>query len=176
MPIYRGPQKVTPMPGGVKPVKAYRGGRLVYSASLPVVVINGTFGTQSRDQFRAACVQFGTTYSAVAELPFQLDTSAATNLSQMFLQCANLVSVPPMDTSNVTDMKRMFEQCDRLAFVPDLATSEVTTINSMFYYCEALSDGNVRLIGKRSGVDVKWAIQASKLTRVPFFNASGQPI
>lgn len=176
MPIYRGTRKVTPMPGGVKPAKVYRGNRLVYSAALPVVVINGTSGTQSRDQFRAACVQYGTTYSAVVELPFLLDTSAATNLSQMFLQCSNLVTVPPMITSNVTDMSRMFEQCGKLVSVPDLATSNVTTVNSMFYHTSSLTDGNVRLIGKKSGVNVQWAIQGSKLTRVPFFNAAGQPI
>ena len=81
-----------------------------------------------------------------------------------------------MNTSKVTDMTRMFEQCRKLVFVPDLATSNVTTINSMFYYTTALTDGNVRLIGKKSGVNVQWAINGSGLTRVPFFNANGQPI
>ena len=35
MPIYRGSQKVTPMRGGVKPKKVYRGSSLVYTGAAP---------------------------------------------------------------------------------------------------------------------------------------------
>ena len=82
MSLQFGPTKIGGMQyNGATIGEAMYNGQIVYRSALPVVVINGTSGTQSRDQFRAACVQYGTTYSTVTQLPFQLDTSAATNLS-----------------------------------------------------------------------------------------------
>ena len=65
----------------------------VWSAAppgLPVVTITGTTSTAARDQFRAACVEYGTTYQTVTELPFLLDTGRATRMVSMFRDCTSL--------------------------------------------------------------------------------------
>ena len=60
--------------------------------------------------------------------------------------------------------------------MPDLDTAAVTTVHSMFRNCSALTDGNVRLIGKKSGVVTTSMITGSGLTRMPFFDTNGNPI
>lgn len=147
-----------------------------WAAPLPVVYItdNSTWGAQT--QFRQACTNYGTSYGTVVNLPFQLDTSAATNLRYMFTDCASLTTVPEMDTSNVTNMSRMFSGCSSLVHVPDVDTSDVTDTGYMFNNCSSLTDGNARCIGKKSGVYTANMIRNSGLTREPFYNSSGQPI
>lgn len=153
------------------------GSQVVWEAGpLPVVQITGTSGTVSREQFRQACIDYGTTYQTVTRLPFQLDTSGATNLYQMFMQCYALTSAPEMDTSNVTDTRHTFLQCQNLANVPDMDTSRVTNAFSMFQNCFTLTDGNVRLIGKHPSVSTGNMIVGSGLTRLPFYDAAGNPI
>lgn len=156
--------------------EAMYNGQTVYTSGLPVVHITGTTTNGSRDQFRAACVAHGTTYQTVVELPFALDTSASTRTSGMFNGCLSLTHVPEMDTSNVTNMSDMFRNCLSLAHVPDLETSNVTSATYMFDSCPALTDGNVRLIGKHPSVSILFMIRGSGLTREPFFDAAGNPI
>ena len=185
--------------------RVYVGDLEVWSAdpsgpTLPVVVITGTSTTAARDQFRQACIDYGTTYDTVQVLPFQLDTSQATNTRSMFDDCSSLTHVPDLDTSNVTDMGRMFRNCSSLTRVPDLDTSQVTAMDrmfqgcsslaqvpdlntenvtdmsNMFRSCSSLTDGNVRLIGKHPNVDTSLMIRDSGLTREPFYDANGNPI
>ena len=167
---------------------------------LPVVTITGTTMTGARDQFRAACIDYGTTFDTVKVLPFRLDTSNTTSMAHMFRDCAALTSVPPLDTSNVTSMSNMFvdcaalttapemdtsnvdrmnnmfQRCTHLTHVPDLATSNVTNAGWMFDGCTLLTDGNVRLIGKHPTVITSAMIQGSGLTREPFYDTDGNPI
>ena len=105
----------------------------------PLVTITGTSTYGSRDQFRQACIDFGTTHDTVEALPFLLDTSQATNMSYMFQDCSSLTSVPDMDSSNVTDMRYMFRNCSSLTSVSDLDTSQVTNMDSMFQRCSSLT-------------------------------------
>ena len=105
----------------------------------PVVEIIGTSGNQSRDQFRQVCIEFGTTYDTVEELPFDLDTSQATNLLGLFDGCSNLTAVSKLDTSSVTNMGAMFNRCSSLTAVPELDTSSVTNMGDMFYGCSSLT-------------------------------------
>ena len=178
MPIYRGTQRVTPRPGGQSVARVYRGDRLVWQAGpvLPVVQITGTSGFKSRDQFRQVCIDHGTTYQTVQTLPFLLDTSQATVITSMFSGCSSLTHVPDMDTSNVTDTRSMFQNCSSLTHVPDLDTSNVTDVRYMFQGCFALTDGNVRCIGRHPNVSTNYMIAGSGLTRLPFFDANGNPI
>ena len=190
MAVYRGGQSVK---------RVYRGDMEVWSA-LPTVVITGTTSNQSRDQFRQACIDHGTTYDTVVELPFLLDTSSATSTLRLFLDCSSLISAPAMDTSQVTNIAYMFDGCSSLTSAPDLDTSQVTTMSymfrdcssltsvsdmdtsdvtnmsRMFYNCSALTDGNVRLIGKHPNVRTSYMIQDSGLTREPFYDSNGNPI
>ena len=70
------------------------------------------------------------------------DTSNVTNMSQMFNNCPNLVSVymAGTDTSNVTDMSYLFAVCNKLETVnlDGIDTSKVTTMKGMFANCYGL--------------------------------------
>ena len=158
------------------PVEAvYYGSDLVWSAEtdLPVVQITGTSGTVSRDQFRAACTTHGVNYQTVQTLPFLLDTSAATNLSNLFDGCASLISVPDLDTSAAITLTSMFFGCSSLTAVPDLDTSIAQSLAALFYGCAALTDGNARLVGRHPFANTGSMILASGLTREPFLGAEG---
>ena len=105
-----------------------------------------------------------------------MDTSQVTNMMSMFDGCSSLTTAPVMDTAQVTDMRSMFYDCSSLTTVPDMDTRNVTLMNDMFRNCSSLTDGNVRLIGKRTGANTVRMIQGSGLTREPFYDSSGQPI
>lgn len=67
------------------------------------------------------------------------DTSNVTNMTDMFHNCFNLVELDlsTFDTSKVTDMTGMFDYCKRLVEL-DLSsfdTSNVTDMNDMFGHC-----------------------------------------
>ena len=167
---------------------------------LPVVTITGTSVYQSRDQFRAACTQYGVDYQTVQRLPFlldtsqatdlyemfrdcsslttvpDLDTSQATNLSNMFRNCSSLTTVPDLDTSQATNLSYMFYNCSALTTVPDLDTSQATSLGYMFYNCSSLTDGNVRCIGRHPNAYTFSMILSSGLTRLPFYDTNGNPI
>ena len=105
-----------------------------------------------------------------------MDTSQVTDMQSMFYNCRALTTVPDMDTSQVTNMSSMFYGCSSLTTVPDMHTSNASDVGRMFYGCSSLTDGNVRLIGKRTGVNTYGMITQSGLTREPFYDSSGQPI
>ena len=113
--------------------------------------------------------------SSLTTVP-DMDTSQVTNMMSMFDGCSSLTTAPAMDTSQVTDMRSMFYDCSSLTTVPDMDTRNVAIMYDMFRDCSSLTDGNVRLIGKRTGVSTVRMIQGSGLTREPFYDSSGQPI
>ena len=201
MSIHIDGKKITAMYwGGQKIREAWYEGQRVFSGK-PVEVMPPTsnwYGAQ--DWLRGRLTEYGEDYRTVEELPFEIDSSQVTNMSGMFRRCSSLASVPDMDTSQVTNMNVMFHGCSSLTTVPDMDTSQVTDMGSMFYGCSSLTtvpdmhtsnasdvsrmfygcssltDGNVRLIGKRTGVNTYGMIQGSGLTREPFYDSSGQPI
>ena len=113
--------------------------------------------------------------SSLTTVP-DMDTSQVTSMLSMFDGCSSLTTAPVMDTSQATDMRSMFRGCSSLTTVPDMDTSQVTIMSDMFRGCSSLTDGNVRLIGKRTGVSTVRMIRDSGLTREPFYDSSGQPI
>ena len=113
--------------------------------------------------------------SSLTAVP-EMNTSNVTNMKRMFSDCSSLTAVPEMNTSNVTNMERMFSDCSNLTHVPDLATHNVDNAEQMFINCKKLTDGNVRLIGKKDGVNTRAIRSASGLTRDPFYTPDGQPI
>lgn len=133
-------------------------------------------GYEARDQLRSALSARGYDYQTVEYIPFDIEFIGTGSAKDMFRDCAALTSAPDMDTSQVTDMNGMFENCAALTYVPDLQTSNVADVSYMFWRCTSLTDGNVRLIGKKTGVATASAIGNSGLTRVPFYNTSGNPI
>ena len=197
MTVYFGDKKIKEMYwGGRKIREAWYEGQRVFSGR-PVEVMPPTPGL---DWLQAKLTEYGEDYRTVEELPFEIDSSQVTNMSYMFYGCRALTTVPDMDTSQVTTMQSMFYNCRALTTVPDMDTSQVTNMSSMFYGCSSLTsvpdmhtsnasdvgrmfygcssltDGNVRLIGKRTGVNTYGMITQSGLTREPFYDSSGQPI
>ena len=170
-------KKVTAMYwGGRKIREAWYEGQRVFSGR-PVEVMPPTPGADdARDWLRAKLTEYGEDYRTVEELPFEIDSSQATTMREMFWGCSALVTAPIMDTSNVTDMYGMFRVCSSLTTVPDMDTSQVTNMMYMFQGCSSLTDGNVRLIGKHPRVNTTLMIGRSGLTREPFYDSSGQPI
>ena len=161
---------------GSTPVReVYVGAEKVWTARETVQITLGT-GFEARNQFRAALADRGLGYKTVTEIPFEIELVGTGVMSSMFNSCSSLTSVPEMDTSNVIMMSSMFYGCSSLTSVPDLDTSSVTNARNMFYGCSSLTDGNVRLIGKRTGVNTYGMITQSGLTREPFYDTNGNPI
>lgn len=113
--------------------------------------------------------------SSLVKVP-DMNTTQVTNMSQMFMGCHSLIAAPAVDTSQVTKMRDMFKRCGSLVEVPEMDTSQVTDTSYMFFGCGKITDGNVRLIGKRPGVATGGMITKSGLTREPFYDSSGRPI
>ena len=67
------------------------------------------------------------------------DTENVTSISNMFVGCSNLTTVPLLNTSNVTNMTYTFENCKALTTIPLLDTSKVTNMGYMFYNCQVLT-------------------------------------
>ena len=170
-------KKVTAMYwGGQKIREAWYEGERVFSGK-PVEVMPAVSGTyDARDWLRAKLTEYGEDYRTVEEVPFEIDSRQVTTMREMFDGCSSLTTAPVMDTSQVTSMRRMFRDCSSLTTVPDMDTRQVTDMSEMFRGCAQLTDGNVRLIGKRTGVNTVRMIQGSGLTREPFYDSSGQPI
>lgn len=158
---------------GSTPVKAvYVGSQKVWPT---IVQITGTSGMTSRNQLRDAVTALGLNYRTVTHLPFEIDTSQATSLLDLFNGWTALVVAPEMTTPQVTDMGGLFRGCTALEYVGDLQTSNVTNAGYMFNACPALTDGNVRLLGKHPNVSTTAMIANSGLTREPWYTADGQP-
>lgn len=161
-------QSVSLYVGGNPPTKVW--------PTRETVQITLGYGTQARDQFRAALSARGLDYRTVTEIPFDIELVGGVSLLNMFRDCAALTTVPAMDTSNVTNMETMFYNCSSLTYVPDLDTSQVVHASYMFNGCSALTDGNVRLLGKAANVKTADMIGRSGLTREPWYTADGTPI
>ena len=201
MSIHIDGKKITAMYwGGRKIREAWCEGQRVFSGK-PVEVMPATPNWyDAQDWLRGRLTEYGEDYRTVEELPFEIDTGESSNLDSMFRGCSSLTTVPDMDTRQVTnmlsmfdgcsslttapvmdtrqvtDMRSMFRGCSSLTTVPDMDTSSVTDMGDMFRGCSSLTDGNVRLIGKRTGVSTVRMIRDSGLTREPFYDSSGQPI
>ena len=99
------------------------------------------------------------------------DTENVTSISNMFVGCSNLTTVPLLNTSNVTDMTYTFENCKALTTIPFLDTSKVTNMGYMFNNCQVLTSipqlntSNVTNMGSMF-------YNCTSLTAVPALDAS----
>ena len=100
-----------------------------------------------------------------------LDTSQVTNMSAMFNDCSNLISIPTLDTSKVTDMQSMFYGCTSLTTMPALDTSKVTNMNSMFNQCTSLASIPALDTSKVTGMNNMF-VSCSSLTSIPTLDTS----
>lgn len=79
------------------------------------------------------------------------DTSAVTDVLEMFRGCSALISAIAFDTSNVTSFVNMFKQCTNLKGVPYFETGSATHVTSMFEGCTSVKSGAIALYTRMSG-------------------------
>lgn len=146
----------------------------VEQVSIPKATDNST---TARDAFRAVLASRGLNHRTITYLPFQIVlTGNGNSVFDLFAYCSELKSVPSIQLPGVTSTRGMFNHCTALTSVGDLQTSNVSNTMYMFWNCSSLTDGKVRLIGKHPSVVTDVMISGSGLTRLPFYNTSGNPI
>lgn len=74
-----------------------------------------------------------------------LDTSAVTDFSNLFLGFSKLVTPPMMDTSNGTVFDNMFNGCTALTAIPEYDFSSAISVNSIFSYSGLISVPNLNM-------------------------------
>ena len=109
----------------------------------------------------------------------KLDTSAVTNMKDMFNNCQALTSldVSNFNTSAVTNMKSMFNFCQALTalYLSNFNTSAVTDMSAMFNFCQALTSLDVSNFNTSAVTDMSsmfYGCQALTSLDVSNFNTS----
>lgn len=79
-----------------------------------------------------------------------LDTSALTNMSNLFLRCSSLLSVTGLEDKvfdKVTNISNMFKECTNLVEIPNVfnGMTEVTDLNALFHSCSSLIEIKLEL-------------------------------
>lgn len=83
------------------------------------------------------------TYQTMTELPIEMKTAdynSVVNMTFMFADCIQLITIPKLNTKNVTVMDSTFYCCTSLYSIMGLDTSNVTIMNDCFSNCENLVD------------------------------------
>ena len=96
--------------------------------------------------FPADCSELFRDFRALSFDIVKADTSAVTDMSWMFRDCTQAVSVTLsdyktfIDTSNVTTMKGMFSRCSSLGSISlyGINTANAENFSGMFHYCSEL--------------------------------------
>ena len=104
-----------------------------------------------------------------------LDTSQATSVYDMFINCINLTNldVSKFDTSQVTNMGSMFSDCSSLTSldVSNFDTSQVTTMTWMFAECHSLTNLDLSNFDTSQVTDMSWMFdECQKLTSLDVSN------
>ena len=68
------------------------------------------------------------------------DTSNVTNMSYMFFNCPNLISIPELNTSKAKNMSYMFRNCTNLITITLLDVSSLLNVSNMFNNCTNLTN------------------------------------
>lgn len=97
-----------------------------------------------------------------------LTIGACTNMSNMFIGCLSLQSVPLFDTALVKDMLQMFNICASIRKIPLFNTAAVTRFQQMFADCTSLE--TVPLFNVASGNNFNQMFSGCRaLKEVPLF-------
>ena len=107
---------------------------------------------------------------SLAYIP-QLNTSNVTDMSKMFYLCYSLTSIPQLDTNKATNMSYMFSNCSLLTSIPQLNTSKVTDMSYMFEKCPSLT--TIPQLDTHSVTNMSYMFSAcSSLTSIPLLDTS----
>lgn len=99
------------------------------------------------------------------------DTSAVTNMTDMFSNCINLKEIPLLNTSNVTTMYGTFSGCTNLTTIPLLDTSKTINTSSMFSDCNNLKKIPLLNTSKVTHMDAMFSMCQSLVT-IPLLDTS----
>ena len=100
-----------------------------------------------------------------------IDTSAVTNMDNMFQDCTSLTTISQLDTSKVTNMNNMFQNCSALTTIPLLNTSKVVIMNNMFQDCTSLT--TIPLLNTSKVVTMNYMFSGCiSLTTIPQLDTS----
>ena len=106
----------------------------------------------------------------IKQIPL-IDTSAVTNMDNMFQDCTSLTTISQLDTSKVTNMNNMFQNCSALTTIPLLNTSKVVVMNNMFQDCTSLT--TIPLLNTSKVVTMNYMFSGCiSLTTIPQLDTS----
>jgi hypothetical protein len=152
------------------------GGPNLTASGLTIGGTNVRFAMCERAALRniGSCTSFASLFSAfrgLREVVITASTSAVTNISNMFLNCSNLVSAPLFNTAAVTNMESAFNGCNNLSVVPLLNTTLVTNMSSMFAACSSLA--TIPLLNTAAATNISnMFLNCSSLTTLPLLNTA----
>ena len=109
-------------------------------------------------------------YSTWEKLPL-LDTGHLTDMSSMFINCANLIDISAINIDSATDISYMLFNCESLTTVPLLDTSKVENMSGLFNGCTSLT--TVPLLDTSSVTSMLSMFDScTSLTTVPLLDTS----
>lgn len=111
---------------------------ITLAEGIETVYLTGTSGSASRDQLRSALSALGLSHTTVSRLPFALDTTHATILTDLFIGMRALEAVPYFSLDGIISTAGMFRGCWALKSIPMINTSSVTNASFMFDDARAL--------------------------------------
>lgn len=108
--------------------------------------------------------------TSLEEAPL-FDTSAAVSTNGFFNACKSLVSVPAYNFGNTLDCSNLFNGCSRLYTIPLISTGKCTTFNSAFNACTSLVTIPLLDTGKATNMGGMFA-GCGALETIPLLNTS----
>lgn len=95
-----------------------------------------TVNVQPKINIAKEKIKFG--YADITTVPEWADFEGITDMSDMFIYCSNLTTIPHINTSNVTKMSSMLSNCINLETIPLIDTSKVTKFEFFVSSCSKL--------------------------------------
>lgn len=112
--------------------EAMYNGQLVYSSAPALPVENISVGSESlaaRNAYRNLCIEYGTTYTTVENLPFNIDLTGTSNAAYMFDGSTKLKQMPVITgLEGVTNFGYFVRDCSALESI-DIHLPAATTVS-----------------------------------------------
>ena len=139
---------------------------------ISILGVTGTYEGDNINDYIAVPADMTTIkiLDCIKKIPL-IDTSAVTNMDNMFQDCTSLTTIPQLDTSKVTNMNNMFQNCSALTTIPLLNTSKVVIMNNMFQDCTSLT--TIPLLNTSKVVTMNYMFSGCiSLTTIPQLDTS----
>lgn len=101
----------------------------------------------------------------------KLNLPILTDISYMYYNCSNLVSLPQLDTSNVIDMNYAFNTCSSLTSISQLNTNSCQNMENTFSNCSKLK--SISLTNTQNVTSIRYAFyNCEELETISSLNTS----